>query len=149
MKKQMWIFVLFAAACALTAVFAPSAAAQEVEQVGKYYSDSTYTTIIGGKIFDCCGGVVTWGYYSSYQIWTQEPCDDCWPNDPCAGDPYCCDPGGSGSGPCYGASAADPKDSKRHLRAVQKRFNLPETTVVRFERVGATRSCPARTEVAK
>lgn len=148
MKRQTLLLVLFAA-CLLSLTVASGAAAQEVEQVGRYYSDNTYTTLIGGKVFDCCGGVVTWGYYSIYQIWEQEPCSECFPNDPCDGDPYCCDHGGStGGAPCNGASA-EPQKGKRHLRAIQKRFQLPETTVVRFERVGATKSCPSRTEVAK
>jgi hypothetical protein len=88
----MKIAVRLAVLCSLVVVcafFAGSAEAQEVEQVGQYYSNATYTTIVGGKIYDCCGGVVTWGQYTSYQIWEPHPCGECFPNDPCEGDPYC------------------------------------------------------------
>ena len=39
-----------------------------------YYSDSTYTTVIGERVTGCSGDSYTWGVRSSHQDYTESPC---------------------------------------------------------------------------
>ena len=39
-----------------------------------YYSDSTYTTVVGERGVDCAGGSYSWGVTSTHQDYTESPC---------------------------------------------------------------------------
>jgi len=39
-----------------------------------YYSDSTYTTVVGERVSGCSGGSYSWGVRSSHQDYTESPC---------------------------------------------------------------------------
>jgi hypothetical protein len=81
MRRTVRILVLLAAALITTNAYSPSLCAYpyDREYITKYYSDATYTTVIGGRITDCCGETVFWGQYSTYRIEEEGPCDDCFP----------------------------------------------------------------------
>ena len=121
----------FVFCCALAVLFlllGTTAEAQSVEQVGKYYSDATYTTIVGGKWFDCCGGVVVWGQYTSYQVWEQYPCGECFPYGECGWDPYC------GNGPYNPTSSKGERSQSLNKAAFQRAFGTAHGTPGRCSR---------------
>lgn len=82
MRRALRLLVLVAVALIVTTASSPKVCADypyPVEYIGKYYSDDTYTTVIGGRVVDCCGESVFWGRYSHYQIWEEGPCGECFP----------------------------------------------------------------------
>jgi hypothetical protein len=82
----------FAVTLALTALFgcamAPAGTAEDTEQTAealsgssghvRYYSDATYTTLVGGKTYTCNGGSSSWGTKTRYAAGEFESCTDDW-----------------------------------------------------------------------
>ena len=87
MSDRLRLFLLSLVAFILFALPATAQTPPDREYVAKYYSNASYTTIIGGKIIDCCGNVTVWGYYSTYQIWEEFPCSECMPG--CGSEWFC------------------------------------------------------------
>ena len=69
--------VLCAAGVAVFGAATPAQAAQRYIAYVTYYSDASYTTVIGARTWnDCPGEEGTWGWggYSSYHVIESEPC---------------------------------------------------------------------------
>jgi hypothetical protein len=70
--KMMGVLALLALSLFMASPRTSSAAGSYCETT--FYSDATFTTIIGERIKTCSGSVFTWGTTSPHKIHACEPC---------------------------------------------------------------------------
>lgn len=68
--------LLTASAIIAVTVLTPPAAEAIGQGVCAYYSDSTYTTVVGARGTGCCGAVINWGVTTPYKRCDQIYCPD-------------------------------------------------------------------------
>lgn len=75
-SRRVWITLGLVALLAVTLFVAlPSASvATGTYCETTFYSDATYTTIVGERIVNCQGQLYTWGTTSTFKIKGCEPC---------------------------------------------------------------------------
>lgn len=64
--RKTLVAVLLIAGLALCAIVLAPADAFAAQSC-KYYSDATYTTVVGGKSIGCCGETSSWGQVTPYR----------------------------------------------------------------------------------
>lgn len=72
--------VVLALAVAVLAVWTITSAPTEAAIVGPgvtvYYSNATYTTVVGAKGTGCCGSVINWGITTKWKKFEKIYCPD-------------------------------------------------------------------------
>jgi ABC-type enterobactin transport system permease subunit len=69
---RIWTLRLILAAVVLAAAFAPLLGPSAQAAVGgphvcAYYSDATFTTVVGARGTGCCGETISWGITTPYK----------------------------------------------------------------------------------
>lgn len=69
LSRLMVAVLLFAAVGGVLAFVASAPSAEAIAGPGlcTYYSDATYTTVVGARGTGCCGAVISWGTTTPYR----------------------------------------------------------------------------------
>lgn len=75
-SKLRWTIVAaFLVLLATLAALVPQDA-EAIQGVCAYYSDATFTTVVGARGTGCCGSVINWGITTPYRRCEQIYCPD-------------------------------------------------------------------------
>ncbi len=75
-SKTRWILLgALLVVIATVATLVPQSA-DAIQGVCAYYSDATYTTVVGARGTGCCGSVINWGITTPYRRCEQLYCPD-------------------------------------------------------------------------